>query len=186
LVADLKIVGDVFVALLQMTVLPYIMASLIAGFGKMQLSQAKRLAIRGTLLLLVIWLLALLMIFVGSLAFPDQSLASFFSSVQPRVAEPANLMELYLPANIFYSLSHNLVPAVVLFSIVLGVALISVEYKSSVLAIVEGIADALSRINAAMVNLTPFGIFAIAAAAAGTMTVEELGRVQVYLITYVA
>jgi ABC-type amino acid transport substrate-binding protein len=36
------------------------------------------------------------------------------------------------------------------------------------------------------VQLTPFGIFAIAAAAAGTMTIEELGRVQVYLVTYIA
>ncbi len=34
IVADLKVVGDVFVKLLQMTVLPYIVVSLIAGFGR--------------------------------------------------------------------------------------------------------------------------------------------------------
>ena len=44
MVADLKIVGDVFVKLLQITVLPYIIVSLIAGFGRMELSQTLRLA----------------------------------------------------------------------------------------------------------------------------------------------
>ncbi|MCZ6831602.1 MAG: cation:dicarboxylase symporter family transporter, partial [Gammaproteobacteria bacterium] len=92
----------------------------------------------------------------------------------------------YVPSNIFYSLSNDLVPAVVLFSILLGVALISVPDKSSVLAIFDGLTEALGRINALIVQLTPFGIFAIAAAAAGTMTVDELGRVQVYLVTYIA
>ena len=55
LVADLKLVGDVFVKLLQVTVLPYIVASLIAGFGRMQMSHARKLAVRGTAALFVIW-----------------------------------------------------------------------------------------------------------------------------------
>ena len=38
MVADLKIVGDIFVKLLQITVLPYIIVSLIAGFGRMELA----------------------------------------------------------------------------------------------------------------------------------------------------
>ncbi|MEE4191722.1 MAG: cation:dicarboxylase symporter family transporter [Halieaceae bacterium] len=186
LVADLKVVGDVFVKLLQMTVLPYIVVSLVAGFGRMELQQAKRLALRGAAVLGVIWLLALLLIFAAPLAFPDRDSASFFAS--PMLASAANpdLLELYLPHNIFYSLSNNLVPAVVLFSIFMGIALISVEDKERVLPIFDSLSDALAHINGMIVKLTPYGIFAIAAAAAGTMTLEELGRVQVYLVTYIA
>jgi len=33
--------------------------------------------------------------------------------------------------------------------------------------------------------LTPYGIFAIAANTAGTLNLEQLARIQVYLITYV-
>lgn len=186
LVADLKLVGEIFVKLLQITVLPYIIVSLIAGFGRMQMDQARRLAVRVSIVLVVIWCLALLVIFVAALAFPTMDVASFFSSPVNRVAEKPDLMDLYLPANIFYSLSHNLVPAVVFFSILVGVALISVEDKQRVLPIFDGLATALGRINGAIVKLTPYGIFAIAAAAAGTMTIEELGRVQVYLVTYVS
>ena len=186
LVADLKIFGDIFVKMLQITVLPYIVVSLIAGFGRMDTDQAKRLAIRGTAVLLTIWLLALVMIFIAALAFPDLDTASFFGSTVSPAPRGGDLLDLYLPANVFYSLSHNMVPAVVFFSILLGVALISVEDKSSVLPIFDGLTVALSKINAAFVSLTPYGIFAIAAAAAGTMTVDELARVQVYLVTYVA
>lgn len=186
LVADLKLFGDIFVKLLQITVLPYIVVSLISGFGRMHMDQARRLAVRGSIVLLVVWGLALAIIFIGALAFPDLDAASFFGSPAPSALEQPDLFELYLPANIFYSLSNNLVPAVVLFSILVGVALISVEDKSGILPIFDGLAVAMSRINGAMVQLTPYGIFAIAAAAAGTMTIEEMGRVQVYLVTYIS
>ena len=37
-----------------------------------------------------------------------------------------------------------------------------------------------------MSRLTPYGLFAIAATAAGTLNVEQLGRLQIYLVAYVA
>jgi Na+/H+-dicarboxylate symporter len=125
LVAELKLFGEIFIKLLQMTVLPYIVVSLIAGFGRMSPEQVRRLAIRAGLVLLAIWLLALVLIFLAPLAFPTLDTASFFSSQSDPTPAARSLMELYVPHNIFYSLSNNLVPAVVLFSILLGVALIS-------------------------------------------------------------
>ena len=134
----------------------------------------------------MIWALALLIIFIAPLAFPDLDTASFFGSPQAQELQQPDLFELYLPANIFYSLSNNLVPAVVFFSILVGVALISVEDKSGIMPVFDGMAEAMSKINTAIVQLTPYGIFAVAAAAAGTMTIEEVSRVQVYLVTYIS
>ncbi len=125
IVADLKLLGDVFVKLLQITVLPYIIVSLIAGFGRLQMEQAKQLALRGSIVLLAIWALALGLIFIAAMAFPDIETASFFSAPSRVEVERPDLFELYLPANIFYSLSNNLVPAVVFFSILVGVAMIN-------------------------------------------------------------
>ena len=186
LVADLKILGDIFIKLLQMTVLPYIVVSLIAGLGHMNGGQARRLALRGTAVLAVIWAIAMAVIFIAPLAFPTLDTASFFSAPGTANGAEHNLLELYLPHNIFYSLSNNLVPAVVLFSIFMGAALISVEDKRHILPVFDTLSTALSRINGLIVQLTPIGIFAIAAAAAGTMTIDELSRVQVYLVTYIA
>lgn len=44
---------------------------------------------------------------------------------------------------------------------------------------------ALTKVAHFVVRLTPFGVFAIAAAAAGTMTIEEFGRLQVYFVTFI-
>ena len=85
LCAGLKIVGDAFIALLQMTVLPYVMFALIANIGGLTWVDARRLAARGGLLLLIFWAIALAMIVVMPLAFPELRSASFFStSLWPR------------------------------------------------------------------------------------------------------
>jgi len=40
----------------------------------------------------------------------------------------------------------------------------------------------VSKATALIVRLTPYGLFAVAAVAAGTLALEDLERVQVYLI----
>jgi hypothetical protein len=83
-------------------------------------------------------------------------------------------------------LANNVVPAVVLFSICVGIALIGVERKQGLLDVLDVVCQALTRVSSFVVRLTPYGIFAIAAAAAGTMTLDELGRIYAYLIVYSA
>ena len=46
IVAPLKIVGDTFIRLLQITVLPYISIALITGLGRLEFNDVKRLAAR--------------------------------------------------------------------------------------------------------------------------------------------
>ena len=53
----------------------------------------------------------------------------FFSTSLVERREPFNFIDLYIPSNPFYSLANNIVPAVVLFSVVVGVSLIGVERK---------------------------------------------------------
>ena len=98
---------------------------------------------------------------------------------------PFNFVDLFIPANPFYALSNNVVPAVVLFSVFVGVALIGVERKQIALDVFGVAKEALSRATKFVVSLTPYGIFAIAAHTAGTLNLEQIARIQVYLITYV-
>ncbi len=76
----LKILGDIYVRLLQMTVLPYIIFSLIGNIGKLNVEQGKLLAKRGGTALLVLWGIGIVMIVTMPLALPPQQSASFFSS----------------------------------------------------------------------------------------------------------
>jgi Na+/H+-dicarboxylate symporter len=77
----------------------------------------------------------------------------------------------------FHSLADNIVPAVVLYSRALGIALITVERKHVVLDLLQVCGEALARVARMIIRLTPYGLFAIAATAAGTMTMDQFGTV---------
>lgn len=183
--APLNFVADGFVKLLQMTVLPYVVISITSSLGALSAEQARRLGIRVGLVLLALWALAIAVAFVFPLAFPPIEGATFFSTTQIDRRAPFNFVDLYIPANPFHSLANNVVPAVVLFSLVLGVALIGVKRKQALLDVLAVAEAVVSRATRFVVGLTPYGIFAIAAVAAGTLDLQELGRIQVYVLVYV-
>jgi Na+/H+-dicarboxylate symporter/ABC-type amino acid transport substrate-binding protein len=181
----LKWVADGFVKLLQMTVLPYVTVSIVTSLGSLSYEQARTLGLRAGVVLVGLWVIALLYAFLIPLAFPDIDTATFFSSALVERRPSFNFVDLYIPSNPFNSLANNVVPAVVLFSVIVGIALIGVERKQELLDVLRTAVDSLSRATRFIVRLTPYGLFAIAANAAGTLGVEQLGRLQVYLITYV-
>ena len=180
-----KWAADGFVKLLQMTVLPYVTLSIVASLGNLQMRQARDLAWRGGAVVAGLWLIALTFALLLPLTFPPIESASFFSTTLVEQRRPFNFVDLYIPANPFYSLANNVVPAVVLFSIIVGVALIGVARKQILLDTVAVTTEALSRATRFIVRLTPYGLFAIAATTAGTLSLEQVGRLQVYLIGYV-
>ena len=64
--AFLDYVGLAFIRLLQMTELPYVVVSLIAGLGKLGAQDAARLALRGGFFVLLLWAVGLLIVRSGS------------------------------------------------------------------------------------------------------------------------
>jgi Na+/H+-dicarboxylate symporter/ABC-type amino acid transport substrate-binding protein len=185
-VAFLKIAGDAFIALLQITVIPYVMIALTTSLGKLTLADAKALGIKAGSVLLVLWAVGLAVVFLGPLAFPDWPSATFFSSSLIEESKHVDFLKLYIPANVFNALSNNTVPAVVVFSILFGLALINVETKKTVLDFLSSVGDALMAITAFVGNLAPYGVFAITASATGTIDIADFGRLQVYIVVYVA
>ena len=184
--AKLQVWADAYVQLLQMTVLPYVVVSLVGGLGSLRRGEASTLGARLGVLLLVLWGIALLAVLAFPLMFPTMESASFFSTTLLEDRPPLDLVGLYIPANPFNALANNVVPAVVLFSVLLGLALIAVPGKDQVLNVIRVLTVAVERIARFVVELTPYGLFAIAAVVAGTFDTAQAERVQVYLIAYVA
>ncbi len=184
LARPLQVVGDAFVGLLQMTVLPYIVVTLIANVGRLSVQRSKALFGRA----FVVWALLLglgaLVLVAMSLAFPDRSTASFFSAGPVEAPRSMDLFTLFVPVNVFESLVTNAVPAVVLFCICVGAALIGLPNKQAVIDGLDAVGEAIARVNSFVVGLTPYGVFAIGAAAAGTMSVEEFGRLRGYILVF--
>lgn len=179
-----QLVAEAYLRLLQMTVLPYVMVSLIEGIGSLDGARARHLFVRVGTLSLVLWALALGAVMLMPLAFPEIESASFFSTTLVENRPPLDFVALYIPSNPFHSLANNIVPAVVLFSIFVGVALIGIERKQGLLENLMLIERGLKRANQFAVGLTPIGLFAIAAHIVGTVDAAQFAQVRVYLISY--
>jgi Na+/H+-dicarboxylate symporter/ABC-type amino acid transport substrate-binding protein len=184
MVSWLKIVGDIFIRLLQITVIPFISVSLITGIGKLNFDQIKSLALKGGGILLLVWGLVVTVLFFLPLAFPDWPSSSFFSD--SLVAEPTapDFLRLFIPANPFYSFANAIVPAVVVFSIFIGLGLMALPDKNIVLEPLGVLREVLVMIAGKVTRLAPYGVFALMAATMGTIDFEDLVRLQVYLVIF--
>lgn len=177
-----KIIGDIYIGLLQMTVLPYILFSLIANIGRLSFFQAHFLAKRGLLILLLLWTIGIVIVFGMAQALPEFKGGAFFSTLLIEPPYVIDVIKLFVPSNPFRSLSSNSVPAVVLFSLLFGIACIGYERRDHLLDTFEYAAQVLLRMNHLVIKLTPIGVFGVTANASGTLTLEEFERVQAYII----
>ncbi|TWT67051.1 cation:dicarboxylate symporter family transporter [Allorhodopirellula solitaria] len=180
----LSIVGDAFVGLLQMTVLPYIVVSLVASLGRLSLGNSQRLVKIGGAVLVVLWAITLGVVAILPSVFPDWRSGSFFSTAMIETPAEVGLVSYFIPANIFSALAANHVPAIVLFSLCVGLTLSKVPQREKLLDLLDICAAALIRISSLVTRLAPIGIFAIAASTAGTLSLNEVSRLQVYLVAY--
>ena len=184
--AWIKWIGDAFVGLLQMAVLPYVAISLITNVGRLSPSDGARLLRASVAILLLLWIVGLITLAIMTQAFPSWETGSFFSSSFTEEPPPHDWLDLFIPANPFKALADNSIPAVVVFSLGLGIALMTLPNKSALLDPLDVVVAALARLNKLVVKLTPLGIFAIVAYTAGTVDWEQFSLIQGYLLTYAA
>ncbi len=179
-----KVFGDIFIKLLQVTVIPYISLSLITGLGSISLESVKRLAVKGGSILLLLWAIAVFVVIQLPLAFPNWPSASFFSTslVEPTVAP--DFLRLFVPSNPFYAYANAIVPAVVVFSILVGIALIGVKEKHTLIDPLSTLLKALVKVTGIITKLTPIGVFALVANTVGTIAIADLVRLQVFIVLY--
>jgi len=180
-VAWLGPIGIGYILLLQMTILPYIIASLMVGIGSLTYEQARQVAVKVGVITLIIWVLGFALFFAMPLVFPSLETAAFFSDVTLTPPQQIDYFDLYIPSNPFHSMAANSIPAVVLFCLAVGVALIGIKDKAKLLDPLKVVSTALSKITNGIVSLMPYGVFAITAASAGTLSIEEFSKLQVFV-----
>ncbi|HEY6134007.1 MAG TPA: cation:dicarboxylase symporter family transporter [Rubrivivax sp.] len=182
--AVLQPLADLYIRGMQMTVLPYLVLTLVGGMGQLEPATARRLGLRAAALLGLLIVLACAVIAVMPLAYPALVSASFYSDALIEPAQPFALGELYVPSNPFYAMANAVVPGLVLFSSAVGVALIGVPDKAPLLASLQALERAVVRVTQLVLSLTPYGVFAITSSVAGTISPESLGRLEVYFVLF--
>ena len=177
--APLKIVGDTFIRLLQIPVLPYISIALITGLGRLDFQDVKRLAALGGAILLLLWGIAITLVVMQPLAFPDWPSRSLFQKSSIEWVPAPEFLQVYIPSNPFFSLANGIVPAIVVFRIMIGLALTSFEKKRILIEPLSLAGEVLAKITGFIARLVPYGVFALIAHTTGTMSFGDLARLQV-------
>ncbi len=185
-VAWLHYVGSIFINLLLITVIPYISLSLITGIGGLSYDEVKKLALKGGKILFFLWAISLSVVVLIPLSFPDWTSASFFSSSLLEDSVSIDFIRLFVPSNPFHAYANAIVPAVVVFSILLGTSLIGLPQKKTLLDPLSVILQAMIKITSIVSKVSPLGVFALIASLAGTTEVDDLVRLQVYIVTNAA
>lgn len=175
--------ADAFVMLLQMTALPYIALSLIAGIGRLSPLEARSTFKQSLSVLLILMLTVIVFILLAPIAFPDWENAEFYSANTIKVGAEFDLVGLFIPANPFNAFANALIPSVVLFSVFLGIGLMSVPRKVSTLLFLDTIKDAVANVNNIVMGFAPVGVFCIAWRAAATIESSQIDGLVVYVVT---
>jgi Na+/H+-dicarboxylate symporter/ABC-type amino acid transport substrate-binding protein len=185
IVSPLEQVGIAFIRLLQITVIPYISVALITGLGRLEYGEVKRLAARGGTVLAVLWAIAITILLVFPLSFPDWPSRSLFQKSSLDAIPAPDFLQLYIPSNPFFSLANGIVPAVVVFSIMVGLALTGMKNKAVLIEPLSIMGEVLSKITSFVASLAPIGVFALMANTTGTIDFDDLARLQVYIVTII-
>jgi proton glutamate symport protein len=176
-------IGAVYVALLEMVVFPFIVSSLLHGLGSLRSATALRLLRSGWpffvlgvgITLAALWLLAQ--------AIPEARRPIVVTADQGQGA--SQLISLLIPANPFADLTRNYVPAIVVFCVFYGIAIQRIENKQAVLSGLEVVKQASVTIWKWVVRMAPLGVFALFADLAGTIRLELIGNLFLYVILFV-
>ncbi|MHB8120335.1 MAG: cation:dicarboxylate symporter family transporter [Methanothrix sp.] len=118
-------------------------------------------------------------------AFPTLSRASFFSTSKIAESSDFNLIDIFIPYNIFSSMAKGILPSIVIFSLLLGFGLIGAPKNKFILTPLDVLSSALVRVNAILKAVIPFGVFSIIVDTAGTITLNRLLEIQVFFITLI-
>lgn len=181
----LQPVAEVYVRLMQMTVLPYLVLALVIGFGQLDPGNARRLAARAALLLLATWMGCFALLIATPSAFPGVQTAAFFSNALVDPPQPFSVPDLYFTSNPFNSLANATVPAVVLFSTLVGIGLMRTRHRDRLLEPLRVANAAIVEVTRFITMLTPIGVFAIVAVTAGTMRLSTIASLEVYFVSFI-
>jgi Na+/H+-dicarboxylate symporter/ABC-type amino acid transport substrate-binding protein len=178
--AMLRPIGFAYVGLLEAAVYPYLICSLLHGLGSLQPAKAWRLFKCGWPFYVATWGVTFAALIALAQAIPRVEPAIIDATLASKQSG-GSLLGLLIPTDLFTALSQNYVPAVVIFCIFYGVAMQTLEDKTSILSVLNAIRLASLRFWNWIVRLAPVGVFALFAVTAGTTSLAGLVNMSLYL-----
>ena len=166
---NFKIIGDVFLNLLKMIVIPLIFVSIFVSISNLSSAQDfKDIGVKAFLYYLLTTSLAVLtgLILVNIIPFSIDSISKPESTnlnIQKLTLE--SFINNLIPSNIFKSLAEGKSIHVILFSILLAMATLYISHskRKVVVTFFDGLNDAILNMAKWIIYLSPIGVFALIA-----------------------
>jgi Na+/H+-dicarboxylate symporter len=200
--AILSPVGTIFINLIRMTVIPLVASMLVASVGSLAASGAlgragSRAGFVAVALLAVAAPATVIVAapILGRIQIDQRAALALRGPRLPATAAaggaqtPSGTPAIaqwfidLVPPNVFKAATDGAMVPVILFSVLFGLALARVipERRDAVLRVTQGFADAMQRLVAAILELAPIGVFALAVPLASKLGLAAAGAVIAYV-----
>lgn len=190
---NIKLLGTVFIRLVQMIIAPLVFTTLVVGIAKM--SDIKMIGRVGTKAMLWFISASLVSLFIGlilvnwlepghAIKFPNQELAAADELVKTSKGfSLEDFVKHIIPKSLFEAFATNEVLQIVVFSIMFGVALANMgdDYSQPVIKLFDVIAHAILKMVGYIMWFAPLGVFGAIAAVVATNGFEIFKVYAVYL-----
>lgn len=173
-------IGQAFVMFIQMVILLYIPSSIIHGLGSTRPTVARTLFKKGWVFLLFIWLLILSSVYLLNMIFPRLNI--LYSGTGAHSSFEINYLNYLVPENPLYDIVNNIVPAVAIFAIIVGVAVMHLTHKEPLVSLLERVNNTMEQILKGIMIVSPIGVFAIFANFAGNIRLSDITQLDFYII----
>lgn len=176
--SNLQFIGDLFISLIQMSIVPLVMASVIVATGSMAGSGAGKIAFRTFKWMIGFSVVAAgLALALSTLIQPGKGL-TFSGEIDPSMRESAKQMAGgwqetilgFVSTNVFESMADGAMVPIIVFSLLVGIALnryVSTTGNRLVLDFLRQVQQVVLLAIRLVMYMAPIGVFALLAALAG-------------------
>ena len=181
--AVLEKLNQFFVKFFQIAIIPYLVLTIIQAVGSIDSKYAKHIGMCIVKTALFLWALSIIFIVFFYFALPDIPYIGFYrlESLAIKI-EKTDMLNFFVPSNPFFSISQGHIPAIVIFCLLVGIVLINEKNKKSFLVNIEFMSHLMKKVNDLLMSLLPLGILVMSTYMFGTVNVDILKGIMLYLI----
>ena len=182
-----EVIGQIFMASLRMLVVPLVFVSLVCGVCSLKdTSKLGRIGGKAIILYLVTTAIAIsFAIFVALVIAPGEGVnmvsnTSFASKEAPSLAQVIIQM---FPTNPFKSFAQGNMLQVIVFALLFGIAIaLSGKSGERIASFFEDLSVVIMRLVTILMNLAPYGVFALLATLFTTVSLATFGNLIEYFL----
>jgi len=183
----LEVIGQIFMASLRMLVVPLVFVSLVCGVCSLKdTSKLGRIGGKAIALYLATTAIAIsFAIFIALIIAPGEGVnmvtnSSFTSREAPSLAQVIIQM---FPTNPFASFAQGNMLQVIVFALLFGIAIaLSGKAGERIATLFEDLSEVIMRLVTILMNIAPYGVFALLATLFTTVSLTTFGNLIEYFL----